>query len=136
MGDTLMPLFYRSTIARTLIALTLLAGAAGLATGQPALAAHQPALMHKTITVLEKPGKSTSGFVFSPATVTIGVGDTVLWKDTTSMVHNVVGQGAAAKIINRPALNTQPYSVTFKQKGTYKYVCQIHPGMAGQVIVK
>lgn len=130
-----MPLS-RFTIARALVVLPLLVGAAGLPAGQPAVAAHRPASMHKTITVLEKPGKSTSGFVFSPATVTVGVGDTVLWKDTTSMVHNIVGQGSAKKVIDREAYNTKPYQVTFKQKGTYKYVCQIHPGMVGQVTVK
>ena len=34
-----------------------------------------------------------------------------------------------------PALR-RPYSLTFTRAGTYEYVCLVHPGMEGKVIVK
>ena len=122
----------RSTVARGLIALPLLAG---VVAAQPALAAHRSAA-HKTISVLEKTGKATAGYVFAPVVVTIKVGDTVSWKDTNAVPHNVVGQGSASKVITKVAVDTKSYSVTFKKAGTYKYLCNVHPGMVGQVIVK
>ena len=83
-----------------------------------------------------QPGHAAAGFVFSPATVTISKGTTVRWADANSTPHNIVGQGAAASVINRPAINTEPYSVKFTTAGTYHYLCQIHPGMVGVITVK
>ena len=123
----------RSAATRGLVALPLLAG---VVAAQSALAAHQPATIHKTVTVMEKPGKAQAGFVFAPALVTIHVGDTVMWKDTTVTPHNVVGQGSASKVIKKTAIDAKSYKVTFTKKGTYTYVCQIHPGMVGQIVVK
>jgi len=124
----------RSAATGGLVALPLLAG---IVAAQPALAAHHPVMMHKTVTVLEKAGKAAAGYVFAPATVTINVGDTILWKDASAPVpHNVVGQGSASKVIKKMAIDAQSYKVTFTKKGTYKYVCQIHAGMVGQVVVK
>jgi len=39
-------------------------------------------------------------------------------------------------VINRAAVNGKSYSLTFKKAGTYKYLCQVHPGMVGQITVK
>jgi plastocyanin len=122
----------RSHMARGLLALPLIAV---VAVAQPAAAAHHAA--HKTWTVKEQPSKKAGSFVFSPAKLTIHVGDTVKWVDVNSTPHNIVGQNSASKkLINRSSFNTKTYSVTFKKKGTYKYVCQIHPGMDGQITVK
>jgi len=42
----------------------------------------------------------------------------------------------AATPINRPAINTQSYSVKLTQKGTFHYECQVHlPQMVAQVTV-
>lgn len=89
-----------------------------------------------TVTIKEQPGKAAAGFVFSPAAVTISKGTTVHWVDVNSTPHNIVGQGAAASVINRAAINTEPYSVKFSTAGTYHYLCQIHPGMVGVITVK
>lgn len=121
----------RSHIARGLLALPVLGA---LAVAQPAAAAHQAA--HKTWTVYEQPGKAQAGFVFSPAKLTIHAGDTVKWVDKNSTPHDIIGQGSASKkLINRSDVNSKTYTVTFKTKGTYKYICNIHPGMVGQVTV-
>lgn len=126
----------RSAAARGLTALPLLAG---IAVTQPALAAHrtpaQHAATHHTYTIKEVQGKSASGYVFYPAALTIAPGDTVVWVDDTKGVpHNVVGVGN--KVINRTAVNTNSYVLTFRKAGTYKYQCQIHPGMVGEIVVK
>ncbi len=130
-----------SAALRGLIALPLVA--AGVAAATPALAAHHaparpPAMMHKTYTVQEMAGKSTTsdptGYVFNPAKLTIKVGDSVMWVDKSMPTpHNIVGKGNT--VINRTAINTSPYKVTFAKAGTYNYVCQIHPGMNGVVVV-
>ncbi|MDB5076860.1 MAG: Blue (Type 1) copper protein [Chloroflexi bacterium] len=91
---------------------------------------------HKTYTVVETKGNSKSGYVFSPAKLTIKVGDTVTWVDKGAMVHNIHGVATAAKIIHRTAYNTKSYTVTFKKAGSFFYLCQIHPGMVGEIIVK
>jgi plastocyanin len=89
-----------------------------------------------SVTVKEQPGNAAAGFVFSPATVTVHPGTTVKWVDANSTPHNIVGQGAAVSVINRTAINTNPYAVKFTKAGTYHYLCQIHPGMVGTVIVR
>ena len=122
----------RSHIARGLLAVPVLAA---VAVAQPAAAAHRAA--HKTWTVKEQPGKAQAGFVFSPAKLTIHIGDSVKWVDANAVPHNIVGSNSASnKGIDRSAINTKAYTVTFKKAGTYKYVCQIHPGMVGQITVK
>jgi len=126
----------RSAATRGLIALPLLAGAVA---AQPALAAqHTPTrhvATHHTYTIKEVKGKSTSGYVFYPAALTVAPGDTVVWVDDTKGVpHNIVGVGN--KVIDRATVNGSSYSLTFRNVGTYKYQCQIHPGMAGVVRVQ
>lgn len=86
--------------------------------------------------VTAETGKSVtiSNYSFSPATLTIKVGDTVTWTNQDSMSHSataddksfdtgLLGQGNAGKI-------------TFKKAGTYKYHCSVHPNMRGTIIVK
>lgn len=90
----------------------------------------------KTITIKMQPGKATAGFVFAPANITVDLGTTIKWVDVNSVPHNIVGSGSATALINRSAVNTDPYSVTFSKAGTYHYVCQVHPGMVGIITVK
>jgi plastocyanin len=126
----------RSAATRGLIILPLLGG---VAAAQPALAAPRTpvhhAATHHTYTVKEVKGKSTSGYVFYPAALTVAPGDTVVWVDDTKGVpHNIVGVGN--KVINRVTVNGNSYSLTFRNVGAYKYQCQIHPGMVGVVRVQ
>jgi plastocyanin len=69
---------------------------------------------------------------FSPATVTIRKGGKVTWtwKDG-SVPHDVVGSGFRSKIVS-----SGTFRHTFKKAGTFRYVCSIHPGMKGKVIVR
>ena len=86
---------------------------------------------------------TVSSFQFAPATVTIQLGDTIVWNNTggTHNVHHtgnptLFHSGAAAAApwtYQYPnATETEPLPV-----GSHPYVCQPHaPGMAGTVVVQ
>jgi plastocyanin len=69
---------------------------------------------------------------FSPQTVTISAGQTVVWKfDDGGVAHNVTFDG-----FRSPDRTSGTYQHTFTTPGVYKYQCTIHSGMDGTVIVK
>jgi plastocyanin len=80
------------------------------------------------------------GNTFSPGTVTIKAGDTVVWTNTGGIGHTVTswaGDWSKDDAIAAPTTNT---SYTFDTAGTYKYYCRTHgtntgTGMRGVVIV-
>jgi plastocyanin len=73
---------------------------------------------------------------FSPATVTIRRGGSVrwAWKDK-EVSHNVTSRGRS-RFRSSPTKLTGTYTVRFKRKGTYRYVCTIHANMVGKVVVR
>jgi amicyanin len=74
---------------------------------------------------------------YSPATLTVKVGDTVTWTntDTTSgNAHTVTSQGRGP-LKSSSLTQGQAYSSTFTAAGTYPYYCAIHPDMKGTVTV-
>ena len=85
---------------------------------------------------------SASGVSFSPANVTISVGDSVKWTNQNG-THNVhfdgeaVGQPASAAGPNDPAW-ANGVTRTFEQAGTFRYYCDPHKqfGMEGIVTVQ
>lgn len=71
---------------------------------------------------------------FNPTSVTVKVGQTVTWVNDDSVTHNVTAQsGAAFKSKNFGQGGTYSFKAT--KPGTIKYVCTIHPGMDGTLIV-
>ena len=93
-----------------------------------------------TVTVTApQPGNvtvTTPNQTFSPPTVTIAPGGTVLWQFSGS-THNVTFAGSAPAGGNIP--DTQPGNAvarTFTAPGTYSYECSRHNGMTGQVVVQ
>ncbi|MEI6058816.1 MAG: cupredoxin family copper-binding protein [archaeon] len=80
-------------------------------------------------------GVSISGFAFNPATLTVGVGDTVTWKNEDSAPHTIVSDSGSE--ISSPSLsNGQTYEHKFGVAGIYEYHCSIHPGMKAKIIVQ
>jgi plastocyanin len=72
-------------------------------------------------------------FSFTPASVTIAVGDTVTWHNTGQAPHNATANDGSFKT---PDLNNgQSASHTFSSAGTFSYICTIHPNMHGTVRV-
>ena len=72
-------------------------------------------------------------FAFSPATITVPAGTTVVWTNQDAAAHtttsdtDVWDSGSMAQ--------GQPFSATFNSPGTFPYLCTIHPFMGGTVAV-
>ncbi|WP_256673531.1 plastocyanin/azurin family copper-binding protein [Nocardia cyriacigeorgica] len=73
---------------------------------------------------------------FSPADLTISVGDTVTWKFSDDVVHGVQGIGDKAMGINSPLFTEGEWSHTFTTAGSFRYLCPIHPEMRGTITVQ
>ncbi|MFE3446388.1 plastocyanin/azurin family copper-binding protein [Nocardia sp. NPDC059180] len=73
---------------------------------------------------------------FSPADLTISVGDTVTWKFEDDVVHGVQGIGDKAMGINSPLFTEGEWSYTFTSAGSFRYLCPIHPEMRGTITVE
>lgn len=76
---------------------------------------------------------------FSPATVTIAVGDTVVWTNNSSRnpprQHTVTRSASPGSFDSGPLAGGQTFQRTFTVDGTFSYVCSFHGSMAGTVIV-
>ena len=74
-------------------------------------------------------------FAFSPASVTVKVGDTVTWTNKDSTGHTVASDDGTT--FTSPTMATgATFSFTFTKAGTYAYHCSIHPNMKGTVVVQ
>jgi plastocyanin len=75
------------------------------------------------------------GIKFNPASVTVKAGDTVTWTNKDSVGHDVTGDNFKS---GDPGgmQNGDTFAQTFDKKGTFDYVCTVHPGMEGSVTVK
>lgn len=79
------------------------------------------------------PADIISDFKFSPATLTIHVGDTITWTNNGPAPHTATANNGSFDTGN---LNKgQSASHTFTQAGTFAYICSIHPFMHGTVVV-
>jgi len=74
-----------------------------------------------------------ANFAFSPAEVTVKVGDTVTWTNNDSVPHTVTG----ADFDSGQMAPGATYSHAFSKAGSFDYKCTIHPSMApGKVTVQ
>ena len=71
---------------------------------------------------------------FTPALVNLRSGGIVtwVWVDTTSQ-HNVTFNDP---LLSSQTLSTGLYSVVFQSAGTFNYVCTVHSGMTGSIVVR
>jgi len=94
-------------------------------------------------------GMTDMGFV--PAAITVNAGDKVVWKNSSTVIHNVVDDASKALSVVDVKLPSgvrpfdsgmlqpgQSYSRVFTEPGVYRYVCTLHEGsgMKGVVIVR
>ncbi len=68
---------------------------------------------------------------FEHKTTTIAVGDTVTWTFRGAVAHNVAGPGFTSDTVK-----SGTFEHTFEKAGTVEYVCTIHAGMTGKVVVE
>ena len=69
---------------------------------------------------------------FSPALVTVKVGQTVVWQNADSIAHTATGSDFDTGPID-PGQTSAP--VTFSTGGSRPYHCTIHPSMTGTLNV-
>ena len=78
---------------------------------------------------------SEEGIAFQPAEVTVGVGDTVTWTNNDSVGHDVTADSFSSGDPGGMAPG-DTFEHTFPEAGTFDYVCTVHPGMEGTVVVE
>ena len=116
------------------IRLLLATIAVAAACGGSDVTATPPGSTNKTIDIF------TIGDTYSPTFPSLNVGDTARWNfagGSDNMGHNV---RFTPRITGTPAdinvLKTGTASRVFTAKGTFNYVCDVHPGMQASVIVQ
>lgn len=94
--------------------------------------------------------RMTQGKMFDPQTMTVKLGETVVWKNASDMTHTVTDEPSLALSAQDAALPAgaeafnsgliapgKDFSHTFKVLGTYRYFCLPHEegGMVGTIVV-
>ena len=74
------------------------------------------------------------GLAFAKGTRTVAVGTTVVWKNLDGTVHTVTGKNGAT-FDSRELATGDTFSHTFSDRGTFDYLCTIHPFMKGRITV-
>jgi plastocyanin len=74
------------------------------------------------------------GTGFVPSELTVTVGETVTWVNRDPFPHNVTS--AAGHFSSHDMQPDQQWQFTPQVEGRFPYVCTLHPGMAGTLIVR
>jgi plastocyanin len=77
---------------------------------------------------------AAADFRFDPARIEVESGQTVRWTNSGQTAHNVKGPGFGTTSVLDPG---QSYAHTFTRRGTFRYLCTLHPAqMRGTVVVR
>ncbi len=74
-------------------------------------------------------------FSFEPATISVGVGDSVTWVNNGSAQHTVSSQSDTARFDSGVLGSGGTFTYTFKSAGSFDFQCNVHPRMVGTVTV-
>lgn len=74
------------------------------------------------------------GFAFSPQSLTVAPGTTVVWTNKDSAAHTVTAKNRAFD--SGSLSQDKTFSSKFNQAGAYDYVCSFHANMTGVVNVR
>ena len=78
---------------------------------------------------------SIMNFAFSPASLTVAAGDTVVWTNNDSIDHTVTSDTGSE--LGSPQLGSgSTYMHVFSTAGSYTYHCTNHPYMHGSATVQ
>ena len=80
------------------------------------------------------PVVSMKSLRFHPATMTVRVGQTVTWRNDDTVDHNVTAT-KGAQFHSRAFGGGGTYRFKPASAGTVDYVCTLHPGMEGKLVV-
>ena len=72
---------------------------------------------------------------FTPTVTRVDVGDTVTWINLDKAPHQLGGVTNVFGDMHTEIPIHERISYTFEQEGVFPYVCLLHPGMAGAVVV-
>ncbi|MGE5707094.1 MAG: plastocyanin/azurin family copper-binding protein, partial [Bacteroidota bacterium] len=76
-------------------------------------------------------------FSFSPVTLTVPVGTTVIWRFEGPTPHSATSDPGSAQQWNSGVLGAgATYSRTFNAAGSFPYHCDPHPFMKGTIVVR
>lgn len=80
---------------------------------------------------------AAGSFSFTPASVTIPVGSTVVWENSSSAPHTSTSDSGDTFTWDSSTIASGggSFSETFTKAGTYTYHCSVHPSMHGTIIV-
>jgi plastocyanin len=78
-------------------------------------------------------GVSIVGRAYQPSQLTVGIGQTVTWRNESLGQHTVTSVDGQ---FDSGAMSTgSSFAMTFTKAGTFNYTCTIHPEMKGSVLV-
>ena len=73
-------------------------------------------------------------FHFSPMSLSVPAGTTVIWRNLDEEPHTVASDSG---LFRSGGLDqNDSFTFTFDRPGTYRFICSIHPSMMGTIIVK
>jgi plastocyanin len=99
-------------------------GLGTLAFGVPGLGCGSDDSMGESSEPQRPPGTVEAiDFAFEPVDVEIEAGEAVTWENTGDTIHNVEGEDFFSEAID-PG---KSYKRTFREPGTYEYICNLHP---------
>ncbi|HEX2129378.1 MAG TPA: plastocyanin/azurin family copper-binding protein [Solirubrobacterales bacterium] len=76
-------------------------------------------------------------FMYEPDPVEVVAGDTVTWTNEDDILHTVTAtKTAESRFDERLDGAGTTAEVTFDEPGTYEYICSVHDGMKGSVVVR
>jgi len=85
------------------------------------------------------PGCEETNSCFSPANITINVGDTVEWNNGDTAAHTVTSgspaDGPSGVFDSSLLMADATFAFTFEDAGEFDYFCMVHPWMVGNISV-
>jgi plastocyanin len=76
------------------------------------------------------------GNTFVPASITVESGTTITWVNKDGVLHTTTSSAAPPLFDSGNMSRDETFTYTFESTGTYSYLCKLHPGMTGTVIVQ
>ena len=88
-----------------------------------------------TVRIVEPPGQDTDFWAYSPATLQVHVGTTVVWINTGRAPHTATADDGT-RFDSATLYPQATFRFTPRQAGTIAYHCTLHPWMKGTLVVQ
>jgi plastocyanin len=82
----------------------------------------------------ESAAVAIESFAFAPPTITAKVGEEVTWENHDPADHTVTGEDGSFD--SGAMAQGATFRASFDNPGEYRYICKLHPGMTGKVVVE